>query len=370
MLKSRLSSRLLGWYGQHARALPWRDRRDPYRIWISEIMLQQTRVEAVIPYFERWIRRFPTVRALAASSERDVLAAWEGLGYYARARNLRSASRRLLHDFDGRLPADLNALRSLPGIGRYTAGAIASIAFGIDAPALDGNIRRVLARVFNVGARADSAAGRAKLWHLAEVHLPKGRAGDYNQALMDLGATVCLPRQPRCPTCPVRGMCEARKLGTVNRRPVMRTKKPPPLYLLGAAVVTRRGRVLLAQRAPGGLLGGMWEFPNVRLGRRASSGRRIRPPLESALERAYGLKVRLDGTLCVIQHAYTHFRVSVEAHACELISASQSPRVRWVKITELPRYPMGKVDRRIALRMISQVSWKPALMSERVTLEG
>jgi len=316
-------------------------------------MLQQTRVDAVIPYYERWVRRFPSLRSLAAASERDVLTLWEGLGYYARARNLRRAARRILRDFDGKLPSDLDALHSLPGIGRYTAGAIASIAFDLDAAALDGNIRRVLARVFNIGARADSAAGWQKLWQLAELNLPKGNAGDYNQALMDLGATVCLPRRPRCPACPVRELCKARRLGTIDRRPLLRAKKPTPRYSLLAAVVTRNGRVLLAKRAAGGLLRGMWEFPNVRFGAPAESAGGAGSTFRTALERAYGLRVRLDGSLCVIQHAYTHFRVSVDAHRCKLLTAAPGPHVHWVKIAELPRYPMGKVDRQIALRLAS-----------------
>src|SRR5512142_2328270 len=203
---TRFARRLLDWYNGNKRSLPWRGRKDPYAIWVSEIMLQQTRVEAVKPYYRRWMKRFPSVAALARASERDVLKCWEGMGYYARARNLRAAARLVMQIHGGRLPKSLAELRSLPGIGRYTAGAIASIAFGWDEPTLDGNIRRVLARVFNVREPADAPAGQEKLWALAAGHLPKGHAGDYNQALMDLGATVCLPVGPRCRVCPVRRM--------------------------------------------------------------------------------------------------------------------------------------------------------------------
>ncbi len=343
--------RLLRWYARHARTLPWRVRHDPYRVWISEIMLQQTRVESVIPYFERWMQHFPTLEALAGASEMEVLSAWEGLGYYARARNARRAARLMVRDLGGRVPKDVEALRSLPGIGQYTAAAIASIAFGVDAPALDGNIRRVLARLFNVASPADSAAGRSKLRDLASIHLAKRRAGDYNQALMDLGATICLPRQPRCPICPLRRECKALRFGTVDRRPVLRSKRRPPLYYLGAAVVRRRGRVLLAQRASEGLLGGLWEFPNARLdpiGKSAGSPRRS---LVHELRRIYGVRLRANGTLAIVRHAYTHFRVSVEVHDCILASAQPGPRLRWIRISDLYRYPMGKVDRQIALRL-------------------
>src|SRR5215216_3774529 len=190
----RLSSRLLKWYRLHKRTLPWRDHADVYAVWVSEIMLQQTRVEAVIPYFERWMRLFPTVRALAAASEQDVLNAWEGLGYYSRARNLYKAAKIVVEKYGGELPRDLDELSKLPGIGRYTLGAISSIAFGMNVPALDGNIKRVYARIFDITEPVDSPRGEKILWDIAERHLPKHDAGDYNQALMDLGATICVPK--------------------------------------------------------------------------------------------------------------------------------------------------------------------------------
>src|SRR5512143_467686 len=194
MTTSRLSSKLLEWYRLHKRTLPWRGHQDPYAVWVSEIMLQQTRVEAVIPYFEKWMAKFPTVRALADASEQDVLNAWEGLGYYSRARNLHSAAKIVAKDFNGELPRDLDQLGKLPGIGRYTLGAIASIAYDMNVPALDGNIKRVYARIFDIDEPVDSPKGDRLLWELAEKYLPKTDAGDYNQALMDLGATICIPK--------------------------------------------------------------------------------------------------------------------------------------------------------------------------------
>src|ERR1051325_2007068 len=224
---NRLSSKLLDWYNKNKRTLPWRGHasRSAYAVWVSEIMLQQTRVEAVIPYFERWMRLFPDVHTLANASEQDVLNAWEGLGYYSRARNLHKAAKIVTEQYNGKIPRDLNELRKLPGIGRYTLGAIASIAFGMNVAALDGNIKRVYARIFDISIPVDSPTGEKILWQLADENLPHGQAGDYNQALMDLGATICVPKNPRCLICPVMKLCKARQNGTQNERPVMKPKR-------------------------------------------------------------------------------------------------------------------------------------------------
>jgi A/G-specific adenine glycosylase len=335
---------LLGWYREHKRRLPWRDplRDDPYAVWVSEIMLQQTRVETVIPYFERWMKRFPTVRALAAASERDVLNLWEGLGYYSRARNLHAAAKIVVERHAGQLPRHLDALRALPGIGPYTAGAIASMAFGLDEPTLDANLRRVMARVFDVSKPADSPAGTRILWGLAAENLPKGRAGDYNQALMDLGASICLPKNPRCLICPLMEICEARRLGIQEQRPVLKPRQQTPSYVHAAAVIQRRGRVLLAKRPSKGLLGGLWEFPNGRVNGDPGKG------LAKALKIAYRLRVKQEAALGVVRHAYTHFKVTVHAFHAELIEKPGDKNLKWVRVGELEDYPMGKVDRQIA----------------------
>ncbi|MEW5940412.1 MAG: A/G-specific adenine glycosylase, partial [Chloroflexota bacterium] len=259
-----LSTLLLRWYRRHGRALPWRGHPDPYAVWVSEIMLQQTRVETVVPYFEKWMARFPSVKALAEADEQDVLNHWEGLGYYSRARNLLLAAKRIMAVYEGNLPRTVKGLLSLPGVGRYTAGAIASIAFGLDESVLDGNLQRVYARLFNVEIPADSTDGEKLLWDLASKNLPKGKAGDFNQAMMDLGATICLPRNPRCLLCPLVGECRAQKLGVQEERPVWRPKAEIPCVVHASAVIVQRGRALLAKRPPKGLLGGMWEFPNGR----------------------------------------------------------------------------------------------------------
>jgi len=207
--KETFTSRLLSWYGKHARPLPWRGNPDPYAIWVSEVMLQQTRAETVIPYYARWMQRFPTIEALASATQQEVLSAWEGLGYYGRARNFHRAAQVVMKEYNADLPHEAGLLRKLPGVGRYTAAAIASIAFGKDEPTLDGNIRRVLGRVFNISEEARSNISERKLWQLAGHYLPTGQAGEYNQALMDLGASICSPKRPCCRECPIKAICLA-----------------------------------------------------------------------------------------------------------------------------------------------------------------
>ena len=342
---SRLSSQLLAWYHANKRTLPWRGQPSAYAVWVSEIMLQQTRVEAVIPYFEKWMRLFPNVRALATASEQDVLNAWEGLGYYSRARNLHKAAKIVVDQYNGEVPRDLEKLRALPGIGRYTLGAIASIAFGMDLAALDGNIKRVYARIFDITEPVDTSTGEKILWEVAEKHLPRGYAGDYNQALMDLGATICVPRNPRCLICPVMKLCKARQNGTQNQRPVKTQKKAVPHYVHAAAVILERKKVLLAQRPSDGLLGGMWEFPNGRVDGDPAEG------LPKALKLGYNIRLRVNRhqkSLGIVEHGYSHFSVTVHVFPCELLAMPRETNLKWVSLNNLDAYPMGKIDRQIA----------------------
>jgi A/G-specific adenine glycosylase len=342
---SRISPELLAWYQQNKRSLPWRDHPDPYAVWVSEIMLQQTRVETVIPYFERWLTKFPNIAALAAADEQDVLNLWEGLGYYSRARNLHKAAKVVVAEYGGKLPKTANTLQKLPGIGRYTAAAVASMAFGRDAAALDGNIRRVYARIFNVDMPLGSTEAEKLFWDLAEQHLPRGEAGDYNQSLMDLGATICTPRNPNCDACPVQMHCEAYQLDIQDMRPVPKAKKEVPHHIQVAAVIVQEGRVLLAQRPSEGLLGGMWEFPNGRVDGNPVEG------LAESIYGAYQLKVKGVTLLGEVRHAYTHFKVTEYAFLAELIQSSDAENLRWVGLDELEDYPMGKIDRQIAKKL-------------------
>ena len=343
---------LLSWYAANARQLPWRGNPDPYAVWVSEIMLQQTRVETVLPYFERWMKRFPTVHALAQASQQEVLSAWEGLGYYSRARNLQRAAQQVVAQFNGVIPANMAALRKLPGVGRYTAGAIASLAFGLDEAALDGNIRRVLARLFNVTEPAGSSTGDKQLWMLAQENLPPGRAGDYNQALMDLGALLCTPRQPNCPRCPLKELCQARLLGVQAERPLPRQKPAIPHFVVTAAVIEQHGQVFITQRPPNGLLGGLWEFPGGKL----QEGEQLQACLQRELREELGVEILVGEPFGIYRHAYTHFRVTLHAFHCSF-AAPDHPQplqvhdLRWVPVAELGSFPMGKIDRQIASRL-------------------
>lgn len=318
-------------------------------------MLQQTRVETVIPYYERWMQIYPTLEDLAAASQQEVLAAWEGLGYYSRARNLQRAAQMVMIEHGGEVPGSVDELRKLPGVGRYTAGAIASIAFNQDAPALDGNIRRVLSRLFHVSEPARSPAGERKLWELAADNLPSGKAGAYNQALMDLGATVCLPRVPDCPHCPLVDNCQAFALGVQETLPVSRSRPAIPHHTVTAAVIWRAGRLLITQRPADGLLGGMWEFPGGKL----KPGEDLDACLRREICEELGADIKIGGSLGVYRHAYTHFRVTLHAFRCALKNGAepaplQVQAMRWIELPELPDYPMGKIDRRIANRLLSE----------------
>lgn len=345
------TSSLLPWYAARKRPLPWRETADPYAIWVSEIMLQQTRVDTVLPYYARWMVRFPTIAALAAADQQEVLNAWEGLGYYSRARNLHKAAQLLVREHHGQLPDTAPALRKIPGIGPYTAGAIASLAFGLDEPLVDGNVRRVLARLFNLTEPADTPAGTRRLWALAAAHLPPGRAADYNQALMELGALLCTPRNPACDECPVQTLCEAKRLGVQEQRPILKPKMPIPHYTVAAAVIRRNAHILLAQRPQDGLLGGLWEFPGGKL----EPGEDLPTCLKREICEELDADIEVGEPFGIYTHAFTHFRVTLHAFLCTL--AGDEPRplevaaLAWVLPAELQNYPMGKIDRQIAKRL-------------------
>ena len=353
---THFSTRLLEWYANHARSLPWRANPDPYAVWVSEVMLQQTRVEAVIPYFTRWMQRFPSIEALANASLQQVLATWEGLGYYGRARNLYRAAQLVVKDYHSNIPDEMRLLRKLPGIGRYTAAAVASIAFGRDEPTLDGNIRRVLARYYNVSDEAHSKIGEELLWSLAAQNLPPGKAGDYNQALMELGAILCTPKKPDCAHCPLAEDCQAKMLGIQEQRPVLLSRPAIPHYIVTAAVIWRERFVLIACRPPHGLLGGLWEFP----GGKQQEGEDLPTCLKREIREELGAEIAIGDQLGVFKHAYTHFRVTLYAYTCSLVSGEPHPlqaaELRWVLPAELTQYPMGKIDRQISQILVSSTS--------------
>ena len=354
---AEVQSRLLAWAERALRDLPWRTERTPYRVWVSEIMLQQTRVETVIPYFERWMDSFASIEALARADLGDALKCWEGLGYYARCRNLYRAAQAVMQEHGGRLPDRREALLALPGIGPYTVGAILSLAFGQDAAVLDGNVRRVLARLYAIPAKAGDQEARKKLWALAEALLPAGRAGQFNEALMDLGAMVCTPRKPRCPNCPLQAVCRAYALGDPEAYPLQRKRPPTPHADVTAGVIWRGERVLIAQRPLDGLLGGMWEFP----GGKVEEGETLPECLQRELREELEIEVQVGPQLTVVRHAYTHLRVTVYAFECQY-DVPDEPRAtgvedwRWVTLDELDDYAMPVVDRRIVA--VLRESWR------------
>lgn len=296
-----LADRLLPWFAAARRDLPWRrEPRDPYRVWVSEVMLQQTRVEVVIPYYRRFVRRFPTLRALASAPLDDVLALWSGLGYYARARNLHRAAQAC----GGRLPPTAAELRALPGFGPYTAAAVASLAFGEDVALVDGNVARVLARVFALDGDA-----RARAWKIAPGLLPRGRSGPFNEALMELGATVCAPRSPGCPRCPLRDTCRGKD--EPERYPAARPRPARPLLEWRALALTRKdGAVLLARRPGRALFGGLWDLPRER-----PEGIRV-----------HGKLVRRG----IVEQTLTHREVRVSIEAAHASGTPTTDQVRWV----------------------------------------
>jgi A/G-specific adenine glycosylase len=322
-------------------------------VWVAEIMAQQTRLEAMLPYYRHWMRRFPTLRSLADSKEQDVLAMWEGLGYYSRARNLRKAAQLVAAEHKGKLPNTVEGLLALPGIGRYTAGAIASLAFGVDAAAVDGNAIRVLSRVFDVREPMNSSVAQKRYWELAEEHLPRGRAAAYNQALMDLGAQVCTPRQPKCNACPLRAECAAYALGVQEQRPVKSKAAKNPLRRYAAAIVRNNDKVLVIQRPERGLLAGMWEFPNVELG----EGKRVKIVLQRDLKSRFGIKETIGLRIGEYEHVYSHFDAHLQAFEVSLNGSASKLQIdrphRWVSMRKLAELPMGKLDRSVAntLRM-------------------
>jgi A/G-specific adenine glycosylase len=351
---ARVRQDLLEWYGKQRRSLPWRATRDPYCIWVSEVMLQQTQVATVIGFYERWMRRFPDVAALAGADTEDVLRAWEGLGYYSRARNLQRAARDVVAHHGGRLPPSVAALLSLPGIGRYSAGAIASIAFGADEPAIDGNIVRVLTRLFALGGDPKRAPLAARLWELARALLPTGRAGDFNQALMELGATICTPKAPRCVSCPIQRHCAALRADRVLDYPESAPRRAPTLERRAVAWITKGLRVL-AVRAPQGAArwAGMWQFPDVELG----GTRAPHAALASGLERSTGLSVQVGERLLELRHQVTRFRIELEVFGCTAPAgrarALAYDEVRWTPVDELGTLPMPAAHRKIARSLAS-----------------
>jgi len=358
---------LLNWFRQNARDLPWRQTRDPYAIWISEIMLQQTQVKTVIPYWQRWNRRLPDVRALARGRSDTVLKLWEGLGYYSRARNLQKAARKIVDQFGGRFPEKFDEVIALPGVGRYTAGAICSIAFNQPAPALDGNVMRVLTRLFGIGGDPRRKENNALLWGLAQELVwaaeRRQRPGErncsqLNQSLMELGALICSPRRPKCPLCPVRKHCVAWREDRVDQIPSLGARTRSTARRFAAFVFEKKGCVLVRRRSANGVNASLWEFPNVELDGRRPEARQ----LAESLFRARPLTTTL---LHRVRHTITRYRITMDVFRVEF--AGRKPRTiahgRWCSLRELRKLAFPSAHRKILgmLRTIGRPATEPEL---------
>ena len=342
--KAAFRRRLLTWYRREARDLPFRGVTDPYAVWVSEVILQQTRVDQGVPYFQRFLKRFPTVNALAAAEIDAVLKLWEGLGYYTRARNLHKAAGRIVEQHRGRLPDSAEAWARLPGIGRYTAGAIASIAHGEQTPVVDGNVKRVLARLLDLRASIDDASTTEQFWEVAGVLVRGKSPGDFNQALMELGARVCAPKTPACDACPVRTHCRSRLHGTQDIVPVRTPKKSVPHHEIVVAAIKKNGRYLLGKRPPNGLLGGLWEFP----GGKVEAGESHATALTREVREELGITVSPGGLIAAVDHAYSHFRVTLNVYACTQTSGKVRPNahdeLKWVRPSDFEKLAFPKAN--------------------------
>ncbi len=339
---------LPSWFVRNRRPLPWRENRTPYRVWISELMLQQTRVDQVEPYFHRWVKRFPTLESLAAATTDDVLKMWEGLGYYSRARRAHETARFIRRELRGKFPDTFDGLLALPGIGPYTAAAIGSIAFGLDDAVVDGNVIRVLARAFAIAGDPKNAAAKKQFQKLADRLLPCGRASDFNEAMMELGAICCTPRNPKCPACPLNKICRAAKLGSPEKFPTKIAKKKIPHKHVGAAVITdARGRALIAQRNHGDMLGGLWEFP----GGKQEPGEIIEHCIAREIREELGIEISVGPRLVTVRHAFSHFTMELHAHDCRHLKGRPRPlqcaAVKWVEKSALKKFAFGRADQKI-----------------------
>jgi A/G-specific adenine glycosylase len=331
--------KLTDWYQKNQRKLPWRETRDPYHIWVSEIMLQQTQVTKVLRYYDGFINRFPNVYTLSKARLQSVLKAWELLGYYARARNLHKASKLVVHMYNGEIPSDYSHFKNLPGVGDYIAAAVVSMAFSAPRPVLDGNVKRVLARIHLIDAPVNKEYSKRIFIEKAGEILDKKDPGRFNQAMMELGALICRPRNPRCSVCPVSQFCLAQIKTVQDRYPVRIKKAPIPCHQISAGIVQKDGKLLITRRKDSGLLGGLWEFPGGKI----KKGETPEQACQREIFEEVMIKIEISQHLKQIKHAYTHFRIIMDIFLCKYVSGrirlKSATDYRWINISDIDKYP-------------------------------
>ena len=334
-----LQQRLLDWFLKNRRALPWRKNYDPYQVWISEIMLQQTQVKTMLPYFKRWMEVLPMIADVAGAEENKILKLWEGLGYYSRARNIQKAARKIMNEYNGQFPERYEEILALSGVGKYTACAIASIAFNRDLPVVDGNVARVLSRFFFYTKNVRLPEAEKQMWQWVSEVLPKGRARDFNQALMEFGALQCTPSVMDCGSCPLQSRCRAYKKGMVEKLPDRGSGKKLQNIKVAIAVIRKNGKVFIQKRPEKGLMAGLWEFP----GGKVEKGESSLKALCRELKEETGLTVRNVKKIKTIRHAYTSFKVNLDCFEADYdagrVSLKAASEGRWVEIADLKKYP-------------------------------
>jgi A/G-specific adenine glycosylase len=351
--KQAFRRRLLAWYARHARDLPWRKSSNPYRVWVSEVMLQQTQVDTVKAYFQRFMKAFPTVQKLAAADEQAVLRLWEGLGYYRRARGLHAAAQQIVAEHGGRFPQDVQTLQTLPGIGRYTAGAIVSIAYDQRAPILEANTIRLFARLIGYPEDPTKSAGQKVLWQTAEAVLPQKKISHFNQALMELGSLVCKPSAPQCGQCPVATLCAAHESGVQHLLPKLPQRTAFTDLNEAAVVVRKRGQVLVRQCAEDQRWAGLWDFPRFAL--ESEAPRQVREELVAKVQEQTGVTITPGELLKTIRHGVTRYRITLDCYESQFASGRlrAGQPLRWLTVPQLGELPLSTTGRKIA-RLLSK----------------
>lgn len=349
--KTAFRRAIMKWYAEQARDLSWRGTLDPYSVWVSEIVLQQTRVDQGTPYIERFLKKFPTVQSLAKAKEDAVLKLWEGLGYYSRARNLHKAAKHIVLEREGVFPATADEWETLPGVGRYTAGAISSIAYGEAAPVVDGNVKRVLSRLLNCHENIDSPKTTNAIWDWMTLLVKGKKPGDFNQSMMELGSNICTPKKLKCDVCPVQRFCLAYSNNTQPDLPVRTPKKKVPHHQIVIAAIKKNGRYLLGKRPPDGMLGGLWEFPGGKVETKESHEAALHREIDEEL----GVKIEIIESLGKVDHAYSHFKITLHIYICKHLSGTPSPKahteLKWVSQKQFENYAFPKANHKFLAKL-------------------